>query len=122
PAHLVDHLADRVRKVLRPRAIQSDLRHGILAFQRLAAGFEVDVLGETLQIIRPLKRTLSLPLLGLNVRGLDACRLDACRRDARPTRVGKPNDGRHGEKRKSEHYEENEIAAVTDVPVVEASA
>src|SRR5262249_8780090 len=106
------HLADRVREVLRTCAIESDLGDGVLAFKRLTARFEVDVLCETLQIELA-------PISGLL---LAAQRLDPLRRNFGPLGVSESNDGADRQHRQRQHREETEILLVADAPIEDESA
>src|SRR4029077_15570210 len=72
PPRLVDHIADRVREVLRSRPVHGDFGNRVLTFEWFAASFEVDILCEALQIISASTRTCSLPLYDLNTGRLDA--------------------------------------------------
>src|SRR5437879_8831795 len=112
PPSLVNHFADRVREVLGPCPIQGDFGNRVLACERLAASFEIDVLGEALQINFAPTRTCYFPLHGLN----------ACRLDARSVHVGKIDDARHTKDRQPEHHKERQVFLLADQPVGESAA
>jgi len=84
----VDHTANRVRKVFRPSPVQGHFGNRVLAFQRLAAGFEIDVLGEALQIIRAPLCQGPCALCDLQPGGLDSRAVNVGKADDCPSHQG----------------------------------
>ncbi len=95
-----------------PSPIQGDFGNRVLAFERFAASFEIDVLSEALQIICAPTRMCCFPLQGLN----------AGRLDARSVLVGKIDDACHSKDRQPEHHEERQIFLLAGEPVGESAS
>ena len=105
-------LADRVREVLRSRPIQSDFGNRVLTFERFAASFEIDILGEALQIDWRVYAAVSFPLDDL----------DTDRLDARSVEVRKTDDAYHTRGPEPKHQQERRDCPFACEPVVGESA
>ena len=95
-----------MRKVLGPCSIQRNFRDGVLAPKRLTAGFEVDVLGEALEVSFAALGEPCFERHGLDGGGLDARSLEA----------GKADDAGYTNDWHSDHCEERQVVPRVDQP------